>query len=259
MRNPTPKPLPPGDVSEEFHLQRVTRGLSHFRKKETTPEKGGDIWLYTLSDLLLLLVVFFVLLFGMTLNRQNVNSQSLQASVAVPMAMDETPVDIGPARTQAPEQPPEKIRAPLEADLMGVFDYEKSRQEVAIERRADSLVLTFPEPIVFDPGQAQLKPFAEPILEKVASFILDHPDLAVEVQGHTDNRPINNKRYPSNWELSVDRATQVAKALIRLGVDPGHLSVRGFGEYQALYPNDGETNQLKNRRVEIQFSHIPRS
>jgi chemotaxis protein MotB len=147
----------------------------------------------------------------------------------------------------------------LEADLIGALRDESSQQEVAIERRADSLVLTFPEPIVFDPGQAQLKPFAQPILEKVASVILDRPNLTIEVQGHTDNRPINTKRYPSNWELSVDRATQVARALIRLGVDPNQLSVKGFGEYRALYPNDTEMNQLKNRRVEIQFSLAPKS
>jgi chemotaxis protein MotB len=259
MRNTALNTAPTEDVSEGLPLKRTTRGLSRFRKEETQPEKGGDIWLYTLSDLLLLLVIFFVLLFGMTLSKQEKNTQSLQAAVGVAEVRQEAPVEIPPARIQAPDPPAEEKTSGLEADLVGALKNESSQQEVAIERRADILVLTFPEPIVFDPGQAQLKFSAQSILEKVASVILDRPNLTVEVQGHTDNRPINTQRYPSNWELSVDRATQVARALIRLGVDPNQLSVKGFGEYRALYPNDTEENQFKNRRVEIQFSLAPKS
>ena len=259
MKNTALKTAPPEDVSEGLPLKRSTRGLSRFRQKEAQPDKGGELWLYTLSDLLLLLVIFFVLLFGMTLSKQEKDSHSLHAAVAVAEVRQEAPVEIPPPQIQAPDPPAEEMATGLEADLIGALKNESSQQEVAIERRADSLVLTFPEPIVFDPGQAQLKPFAQPILEKVASVILDRPNLTIEVQGHTDNRPINTKRYPSNWELSVDRATQVARALIRLGVDPNQLSVKGFGEYRALYPNDTEMNQLKNRRVEIQFSLGPKS
>jgi len=83
--------------------------------------------------------------------------------------------------------------------------------------------------------------------------------LAVEVQGHTDDRPINNMRYPSNWELSADRAMGVSKALIGLGVNPTRLSVKGFGEYRPHVPNDSDDHRLNNRRVEIQFSILPQS
>jgi chemotaxis protein MotB len=55
----------------------------------------------------------------------------------------------------------------------------------------------------------------------------------------------------------VDRATQVAKALIGMGVNPSQLSVKGFGEYHPLYPNNSDENRLKNRRVEIQFTVTP--
>ena len=60
--------------------------------------------------------------------------------------------------------------------------------------------------------------------------------------------------YPSNWELSADRATQVAKSLIRRGINPAQVSVKGFGEHRALVPNDSEFNRLRNRRVEIHFN-----
>lgn len=149
------------------------------------------------------------------------------------------------------------ILASLEADLRAILSDEDGKEGVSLTRQADRLILTFPERIVFDLGRAQLKPSVQPILHKVASLALAHPYLLVEVQGHTDDRPINNKRYPSNWELSVDRATQVVKALIGLGLDPAQISVKGFGEYRTLYPNDSNSNRRKNRRVEIQFSLAP--
>ena len=116
------------------------------------------------------------------------------------------------------------------------------------------MVLTFPERIAFDTGQAVLKPSAEPILEKVGAFILTHSEMMVEIHGHTDDRPIRTPRYPSNWELSADRATQVAKSLIGRGINPTLVSVKGFGEHRALAPNDSELNRLRNRRVEIHFN-----
>ena len=149
------------------------------------------------------------------------------------------------------------MSASIEKDLIATLNQEKGQQEVTVKRVASLVTLTFPEKIVFDPGQAQLKPSAQKTLDKVASFIKERPYLIVEVQGHTDDRPINNTRYPSNWELSVDRATQVAKALIGMGVDPSQFSVKGFGKYHSLNPNDSDENRFKNRRVEIQFSLSP--
>ena len=153
----------------------------------------------------------------------------------------------------------EKASASLEAELIMALQREKGQSDVMIERIADRVTLTFPERIVFDPGQARLKPTCQSTLEKVASFIHDRPFLLVEVQGHTDDKPINTSRYPSNWELSVDRATQVSRSLIGLGVNPTQLSVKGFGEYRPLLPNDSDTSRLTNRRVEIQFSVSPQS
>jgi hypothetical protein len=91
MKNTALRTVPPEDVSEGLPLKRATRGLSHFRREETPREKGGELWLYTLSDLLLLLVIFFVLLFGMTLSKEEKKPQSLHASVAAAEGREETP------------------------------------------------------------------------------------------------------------------------------------------------------------------------
>jgi chemotaxis protein MotB len=149
------------------------------------------------------------------------------------------------------------MTASIEKDLVSTLNLETDRQEVMVKRAENLVTLTFPEQIVFDPGHARLKPSAQATLDKVASFIKERPYLGVEVQGHTDDQPINNTRYPSNWELSVDRATQVAKALIGLGVNPSQFSVKGFGEYHSLNPNNSDENRFKNRRVEIQFAVQP--
>ncbi|MCX5908219.1 MAG: OmpA family protein, partial [Deltaproteobacteria bacterium] len=183
----------------------------------------------TLSDLLLLLMIFFVMLFGLTLQQQP------QASPSLPQAEASTKAKETPVETQKPpvsDSASQGILTSLETDLRAILGGGSRKEEVTITRLVNRLVLIFPERIVFDPGRAQLKASARPILQKVALLISAHPYLLVEVQGHTDDRPINTNRYPSNWELSVDRATQVAKALIALGLNPLQTSVKGFGEYR---------------------------
>jgi chemotaxis protein MotB len=245
------------NASERLPLKRAEHKPFHFQNKQSQSEKGHDLWLLTLSDLLLLLVIFFVLLFGMTLQQQHQASHSPSPQAATPVKFEKTPIDLQPA--SVPDSVSKETLTSLEADLRAILGDQKGNEGISVTRHADRLVVTFPERIIFDPARAQLNPSVQPILDKVASLACAHPYLLVEVQGHTDNRPIHTKRYPSNWELSVDRATQVAKALIRLGLDPGQLTVKGFGEYRALYPNDSDSNRHRNRRVEIQFFLTPES
>jgi len=222
-------------------------------------DKGTEIWLLTLSDLLMLLMIFFVVLFGLELEHQRKTKQSLQATAVV---QTEPKHQEGLAHaSDIPHPSPAKatMSASLEKELIAALNREKAEPDILIERIADFVVLTFPERIVFDSGRAQIKPSAHATLGKVATFIRERPYLAVEVQGHTDDRPINNMRYPSNWELSADRAMGVSKALIGLGVNPTRLSVKGYGEYRPHVANDSDANRLKNRRVEIQFSILPQS
>jgi len=248
-------PSPQENSSEWLPLKRTWRKSLGSQGEPSRSEKGHDIWLLTLSDLLLLLMVFFILLFGITLQQQQQGSHSLGSQVEASIKTEVTHAD--KPEVYVEDSAFKKILASLETDLQATLDKVKGMESVMVTRHADHLLLTFPERIVFDPGRAQLKSFAKPILDKVASLASKHPQLFVEVQGHTDDKPINTKRYPSNWELSVDRATQVVKALIGLGLDPVQISLKGFGEYRRLYPNDSDSNRSKNRRVEIQFFLSP--
>jgi chemotaxis protein MotB len=219
-------------------------------------ETGNEIWLLTLSDLLMLLLIFFILLFGLILHRQSPAAAppSLPANSVIPASSTETrPL---PPET-VPGFSPTEAASSLESDLVGILGDNQIEQGVTVERRSHSIVVTLPERIMFDSGLSQLKSSVWPLLKKVTVLILDHPEVSIEIQGHTDDRPISNRRYPSNWELSADRASQVAKALVQQGMHPQRLSIKGFGEYRPLHPNDSDLNRLKNRRVEIQFSLIP--
>jgi chemotaxis protein MotB len=250
-------PSPQNSAFERPPLKRTECKPFRFQNKQSRSEKGHDLWLLTLSDLLLLLMIFFVILFAMTFQEQRQVFHPPSSQAATPMKAEETPAGMPPVHVQ--DSVSKEKLASLEAELRQILGDEGDKDGVSVIRHADHLVLTFPERIIFDPARVQLKPSVQPILDKVASLACAHPYLLVEVQGHTDDRPINTKRYPSNWELSVDRAIQVAQALIRLGLDPGRLTVKGFGEYRALFPNDSDSNRHKNRRVEVQFFLNPQS
>jgi chemotaxis protein MotB len=243
MKNLSRIPLAAEKAPDWAPLKKAA-GSQRFQRKSSQTDAGNEIWLLTLTDVFMLLMVCFVLLFGMSLQRQKET-----AVTATPPAPAMIPV---PA-AQAP--PAIQADSSLESELLAILGQEG--QDVTVERRSTYIVLTFPERIIFDSGQAHLKLAVQPLLEKVAAVILNRPDLAVAIHGHTDDRPIHSRQYPSNWELSVDRATQVARTLVQMGIQPTKISIRGFGEDHPLYANDSNDNRLKNRRVEIQFSLTP--
>ncbi len=246
--------------SQEFEPLPVKKSRTPPRsRRPASGDNANEIWFLTLSDLLLLLVIFFVLLFGLTWKQQ-----SRQTSIKPIIAQSASfPIPAPPTQQPEASQPDPRIAGlsgqkevpeNMEQALSSSLGLKPEEQGVTIERRGPKLILTFPEQIAFDTGQADLKPSAEPILEKVGAFIQNRPEMLVEIHGHTDDRPIRTPRYPSNWELSADRATQVAKSLIRRGINPAQVSVKGFGEHRPIVPNDSEMNRLKNRRVEIHFT-----
>ena len=106
-------------------------------------------------------------------------------------------------------------------------------------------------PMLFSLGKADLRPDAARFLERLAQIIRQTP-YEIRVVGHTDDLPINTTLYPSNWELSLVRASQVARYLIRAGgLEPSRFVVMGRGQYEPTAVNASETSRALNRRVEI--------
>ncbi|WP_319532878.1 peptidoglycan -binding protein [uncultured Cohaesibacter sp.] len=102
-------------------------------------------------------------------------------------------------------------------------------------------------------GEQELDRLAEAILE-LSNEIPEEIDWVLRIDGHTDNRPINSARFPSNWELSSARAISVVKYLISKGVPPNRLVAAGFGEYQPLEEGDNDEAWRKNRRIELKLT-----
>ncbi|MFG1345824.1 peptidoglycan -binding protein [Xanthobacter autotrophicus DSM 431] len=119
----------------------------------------------------------------------------------------------------------------------------------------------FQSEVFFDPGSATPRPEAKAELDKLAGAILDlekniPSDIswALRIDGHTDNRPISNAQFPSNWELSAARAIAVVQYLISKGVSPQHLIAAGFGEYQPIDPGTTDEARARNRRIELKLT-----
>ncbi len=105
--------------------------------------------------------------------------------------------------------------------------------------------------ILFDSGSAKLSEEGEEALTEVAGILATIPNRAFQVAGHTDNIPIKNKRFKSNWQLSAARAVAVVQHLIEYGVAMESVSAAGYSETQPVADNESEDGRAQNRRIEI--------
>lgn len=133
----------------------------------------------------------------------------------------------------------------IDEDLVEV---RQSQYYIEIEIKAD---------ILFPSGVAELSPTARPILEQVADVLAPFPN-PVQVEGHTDNVPIDTERFPSNWQLSAARATSVVHLFRDQGIEPMRLAVVGLGEYRPVAGNDTPAGRNRNRRVVLTVLADPR-
>jgi chemotaxis protein MotB len=123
-----------------------------------------------------------------------------------------------------------------------------ANDDVIIKQGDDWLELEMKSNVLFYSGEARLETTAVPIIGKVAT-ILSTSANPIQVEGFTDNNPINTPKFPSNWELSAARAASVVHLLDRYGLDPSRMSAIGYGEFQPIADNSTEEGRQKNRRV----------
>ena len=113
------------------------------------------------------------------------------------------------------------------------------------------IIISIMDNILFPSGNADLSNESKPILDKMAQLIKTLPN-DIRVEGHTDNVPIDTKEFPSNWHLSIARATNTAYYLMHHdGLKPERVSVVGYSEYKPIAPNDTPESRSLNRRVDI--------
>ena len=132
---------------------------------------------------------------------------------------------------------------------------EISKGNITIQQVRDRLTINMVDRVLFDSGQAQVKPAGVKVLKQVGDVLKTVTDKQIRIEGHTDNVPISSKlqdRFKTNWELSTARATTVVRYLIdQGGVDRQYLSAVGYADTHPLASNDSEEGRSSNRRIEI--------
>jgi chemotaxis protein MotB len=123
--------------------------------------------------------------------------------------------------------------------------------EITTEIDERGLVIHVKENAFFESGQAELTPAAKTALDAIGE-VIQGIDNFIRVEGHTDDRPIHTAQFPSNWELSTSRATQVVRYFLsKYAFAPDKISVSGYAEHRPIAPNDTPENRARNRRVDI--------
>ena len=124
-------------------------------------------------------------------------------------------------------------------------------QNINVIREPRGILIRLNDTVLFDKGSDIIKDKALNVLDKIAVVLKDEPN-SIRIEGHTDNLPIKTDKFPSNWELSTARATNIIKYLIEVHkLSPNRISAAGYGEYMPISSNDTEIGRSENRRVDI--------
>src|ERR1035441_907567 len=141
--------------------------------------------------------------------------------------------------------------AELQTELETALASEIKRKEIAMRREPDGLVISLREVGFFESGAAQMKSSSQAAFDRIANMLRQR-DYRLRIEGHTDNAPIHTAQFPSNWELSTSRATEIVRLLIvRDGFSPDRLSAAGYAEYRPVATNLTAEGRGMNRRVDI--------
>lgn len=231
-------------------------------KKEFKNDSGGGApgWITTFSDLMSLLLTFFILLFAFS-ELDAVKFKNMATAVqAVLMGESSTTVfeDQLPADSPISTPMPAPDASEIESEIREVYEKVKTfiedqnlSAEVSVKAETRGVVIDIKESVLFDLGSADIKPESKVILDKL-SLLFDEINKDIVIEGHTDNLPINTYQFPTNWELSAIRAINVLRYFVEFkGADPTRISATGYGEYRPLESNETNEGKATNRRVNI--------
>ncbi len=214
-------------------------------------------WLLTYSDMITLLMIFFIMMYVIS----NVNSQKFQQLANTLGSVFGNQGNIMPNTGNSILQDQVNLSGgnneadiaqmnQIKAQLDNYFQMKGISGRVSVQMQERGLVISLQDTVLFDSGSAALTPDAGNIIAEVGKEIQSLQNFIL-VEGNTDNLPIHNAEFPSNWELSSVRATNVVRELILCGVAPERLSATGYGEYRPQMPNDSDEHRQMNRRVDI--------
>lgn len=225
------------------------------KRKQEESSGGAPEWLTTYSDMVTLLLCFFVLLFSFS----EVDAEKFRSIMS--SFQGGTGVLEGGTNLNFPPNPLQEeldVESELDHLVDDLEEYIESLglgERISVEIEERGIVVRFMDNIFFDSGRDDLKPESIEILESVAE-ILNREELVnrqIKVEGHTDSDPIiRSSKFPTNWELSSARAAKVLRYFVESESIDGHrISFAGYSYYRPIAPNDTPENKTKNRRVDI--------
>lgn len=225
------------------------------RRHKTLVPDNHERWLISYADFITLLFAFFVVMYAIS----SVNESKYRVlSDAIVDAFGKEAA-VRPALPVKPAPPPASRQAELReeegmADVAGAILEAMgplvNEGKVRITRGRRGVSVEINANVLFAPGSAELEPGSLKALEAVAD-ILQPQAFNLEITGHTDNVPISNSIYASNWELSAVRATSVARLFVGRGIDAGRLMAVGREASQPVESNDTAEGRARNRRVTL--------
>ena len=227
------------------------------RKRRQEAHHQRDRWLVSYADFITLLFAFFVVLYSAA---QVDKRRAAQVASAIQTAFHESgslppPAVSGgnPSSSPAPpgfdEQSDEEQEA-LKKQIEQTLATEISNGDVALRSSSEGLVISLREVGFFDSGSAEIKASSAAVFAQLAEILRENGS-DIRIEGHTDNVPIHNSKFSSNWDLSTARATATIRLLIGYKLKPERMAAAGYAEFHPIAGNDTPEGRANNRRVDI--------
>lgn len=220
----------------------------------------GRAWLMTFTDLMMLLLVFFILLYSMSslkLERFREAMASIQSALGNKDVVYVVKEVVREVQTPTPEITLEEAAGIRPRDDKALKEIQEIIQDqdigqfVRVYKQGEKIIIQIRGAILFQSSYARLNTTAEPVFNEVLKVFQKYPEYGINIKGHTDNRPINSPIYPSNWELSTARAASVLRWFVERGIDPHRMTASGYADYMPIAPNNTPEDRARNRRVEF--------
>ncbi|HMV98403.1 MAG TPA: flagellar motor protein MotB [Anaerolineales bacterium] len=233
-------------------------------RKEDHEEHHDERWLVSYADFITLLMVLFVVLYSMgqvNVEKYKQLAESMRTAFTLGGASQVVDSQINQAGGTSEDGSSKPIVVPgipegptqseeVAGQLTSMLSSQNLGNQVSVQTNIEGVLISLSERLIFKNDQTELPAESLQVLDTIVEM-LRPIDNKVRLVGHTNNTPPTNPAYPGNWELSLARATSVAKYLINSGISPERLIISGQGEYAPIFPNDTEQHKELNARVEI--------
>ena len=233
------------------------------RRRIVIEPENHDRWLISFADFITLLFAFFVVMYAISAvneSKYRVVASSLGDAFGRSPS-SEAPVPQLPTMTLPPEVKQRTLKqqqaieeqahmTEVASNLLDVMAPLAKEGKVRVTQSRRGVSIEINANVLFAPGHAELEPQSLTVLRAVAEHLRREP-FNLEITGHTDNVPISNSIYASNWELSAVRASSVVRLLAENGIAPARLFAIGREASQPIAPNNTTEGRARNRRVEL--------